>query len=42
MLFVVIFVFFAVAMLGMAIGVICGRQALKGSCGRDCSCRSNE
>jgi hypothetical protein len=38
MLVVIVFVFFIIAMLGMAVGVIAGRRPIAGSCGRDCSC----
>lgn len=41
MLFAIVFVFFALAMLGMAVGVIAGRRPLTGSCGRDCHCRAD-
>lgn len=41
MLFVIVFVFIAVAMLGMAVGVIAGRRPIAGSCGRDCSCHGS-
>jgi len=40
MLILIVFVFFGLAMLGMALGVLAGRQPLRGSCGRNCDCRS--
>jgi len=42
MLFLIVFIFFCLAMIGMAIGVFVGRAPLRGSCGRDCECRSLE
>jgi len=41
MLVAIVFVFFVIAMLGMAVGVIAGRRPIAGSCGRDCSCRGS-
>ena len=41
MLFVIVFVFFLLAMLGMAVGVIAGRRPIAGSCGRNCRCSDN-
>lgn len=42
MLFLIVFLFFILAMIGMAIGVLVGREPLPGSCGRKCDCRSIE
>jgi hypothetical protein len=42
MLVPLVFIFFCLAMLGMAIGVLVGRRPLQGGCGRDCECRSLE
>lgn len=39
MLFLVVFLFFALAMLGMAIGVLMQGKPLKGGCGQQCDCR---
>jgi hypothetical protein len=41
MLFVLSFAVFALAIAGMAIGVLLGRRPLAGSCGRDCGCRKS-
>ena len=37
-LFLISLAAFAVAMLGMALGVLLGRRPITGSCGRDCRC----
>jgi len=42
MLFLIVFLFFGLAMIGMAIGVLAGSQPLRGSCGRNCDCRTLE
>jgi len=42
MLTVIVFVFFVVSMLGMAIGVLAGRRPLEGGCGRSCRCRDHQ
>jgi hypothetical protein len=42
MLILLVFVFFCLAMLGMAIGVMVRRRPLEGACGRSCDCRSLE
>jgi hypothetical protein len=39
MLLVIVFVFFALAMLGMAVGVLVRREPLQGGCGQQCNCR---
>jgi len=42
MLLLVVLMFFAFAMLGMAIGVIAQRTPLRGGCGGNCSCGERE
>jgi hypothetical protein len=42
MLFLIVFIFLALAMLGMAIGLIVNGTPLRGSCGRDCSCKRRQ
>ena len=37
----IVFLFFVLAMLGMAVGLLAGRKPLEKTCGVDCDCGSS-